>query len=465
MMNGELRPYEEYEKIELPWLSEIPRGWTIKRGKQLFKMVDERTSTGGEELLSVSASYGVVKRKNTNVTMFKAASYVGYKLCWEKDLVVNSLWAWQQGLGFSKYHGIISTAYSVYRLRSEKENSKYFDYLLRSDSYLWELRTRSKGIWKSRYQLHDSSFMDMPFIIPPRPEQDQIVKYLDHKLAKINKFIKAKKKLIAALKEQKQAIINQAVTKGFDSKVRMKPSGIEWLGDIPEHWTMVQLKRLVKTVKTGGTPSGADEKYFEPIGFNWFTPSDFNDELYLSNSNRQLSNVGKSEVNIFPQGTVMMIGIGATMGKISISEKKCSCNQQINAILCSENIIPEFLVYFMRAVRTHIFAIAKYTTLPILNQEETKKIMVPSIPCEEQKKIVLKINESVAVYDAGIKKIEHEIGLVLEYKSSLVSEVVTGKVDVQHVFIEKPKKVGRDESDIDEELTYGGETDIEEGDE
>ena len=261
MMNNELRPYESYRRVDLPWVNEIPENWKIQRGKQLFKSIDERTTTGEEELLSVSANYGVVKRKNANVTMFKAASYVGYKLCWEKDLAVNSLWAWQQGLGFSKYHGIISTAYSVYRLRSENENYKFYDYLLRSTIYLWELRVRSKGIWRSRYQLHDSSFMDMPFIVPPLSEQDQIVKYLDHQLVKINKFIKAKKKLIAVLKEQKQAIINEAVTKGLNPNVKMKSSGIKWIGDVPEHWKVTPLKRILEVKMTDGpheTPTFLD---------------------------------------------------------------------------------------------------------------------------------------------------------------------------------------------------------------
>ncbi|MBB5336426.1 restriction endonuclease subunit S [Pectinatus brassicae] len=459
MMNNELRPYEEYVDTRDVWHGKLPKHWDcVKLG---MKFRERRTKVSDKEFMPLSVTKnGIVPQLSTAA---KSNDGDNRKLVKQGDFVINSRSDRKGSSGLSNYNGSVSLINIV--LQPYEVNSKYAHYLFKSNSFIEEFYRNGRGIVADLWTTRFYEMRNIYIPIPSLPEQDQIVKYLDNKLAKINKFIKAKKKLIAALKEQKQAIINQAVTKGFDSKVRMKPSGIEWLGDIPEHWTMVQLKRLVKTVKTGGTPSGADEKYFEPIGFNWFTPSDFNDELYLSNSNRQLSNVGKSEVNIFPQGTVMMIGIGATMGKISISEKKCSCNQQINAILCSENIIPEFLVYFMRAVRTHIFAIAKYTTLPILNQEETKKIMVPSIPCEEQKKIVLKINESVAVYDAGIKKIEHEIGLVLEYKSSLVSEVVTGKVDVQHVFIEKPKKVGRDESDIDEELTYGGETDIEEGDE
>ncbi len=458
-MNNELRPYEEYVDTRDVWHGKLPKHWDcVKLG---MKFRERRTKVSDKEFMPLSVTKnGIVPQLSTAA---KSNDGDNRKLVKQGDFVINSRSDRKGSSGLSNYNGSVSLINIV--LQPYEVNSKYAHYLFKSNSFIEEFYRNGRGIVADLWTTRFYEMRNIYIPIPSLPEQDQIVKYLDNKLAKINKFIKAKKKLIAALKEQKQAIINQAVTKGFDSKVRMKPSGIEWLGDIPEHWTMVQLKRLVKTVKTGGTPSGADEKYFEPIGFNWFTPSDFNDELYLSNSNRQLSNVGKSEVNIFPQGTVMMIGIGATMGKISISEKKCSCNQQINAILCSENIIPEFLVYFMRAVRTHIFAIAKYTTLPILNQEETKKIMVPSIPCEEQKKIVLKINESVAVYDAGIKKIEHEIGLVLEYKSSLVSEVVTGKVDVQHVFIEKPKKVGRDESDIDEELTYGGETDIEEGDE
>src|SRR6201999_4183901 len=135
----------------LSWLGAIPASWTVKRAKSVFERLDKRSKTGREQLLTVSSARGIVPRNTANVTMFKAESYVGYKLCWPGDLVINSLWAWAGGLGFSKYFGLISSAYSVYRPREPfKSYASYFDRLLRSSSFNWEFVTRSKGVWVSR---------------------------------------------------------------------------------------------------------------------------------------------------------------------------------------------------------------------------------------------------------------------------------------------------------------------------
>ena len=232
-----LRPYSEHVFVGLPWLTEMPKHWNLRRGKSLFRCVDIRSTTGEEELLTVSSDRGVVPRSSANVTMFKAESYVGYKLCWPEDLVINSLWAWARGLGVSRHHGIVSSAYGVYRLSDRHDNSPEFIHeLVRSVPFQWELQVRSKGIWISRLQLTDESFLGAPFPMPPAAEQDAIVRFLNHVDRWVNRFIRTKRGLIALLNEQKQAIIHRAVTRGLDTKAPLKPSGIDWLGDIPEQW-------------------------------------------------------------------------------------------------------------------------------------------------------------------------------------------------------------------------------------
>ncbi len=246
-MIDKLKPYTEYKESGLPWLGGIASGWRTLRGKGVFSAVDVRSETGKEELLSVSASDGVVPRSQKTVTMFKAKSYIGHKLCWPGDLVVNSIWAWMQGLGVARHHGLISSAYSVYRPRQEfTDYGRFFHYLLRSAAYKWELQTRSKGVWISRLQLLDIAFMDMPVLLPPPDEQAAIVRFLDHTNRRIDRFIRAKKKVIALLNEQKQAIIHRTVTRGLDPNVPLKPSGIPWLGEIPKHWEVRPIKHWAK---------------------------------------------------------------------------------------------------------------------------------------------------------------------------------------------------------------------------
>ena len=252
-----IKPYPAYKDSGIPWLVNVPAHWEIQRGKILFDCIDIRSSTGNEELLTVSADRGVIPRKSATVTMFKAESYEGYKLCWPGDLVINSLWAWAKGLGVSKFHGIVSSAYGVYRLKPIIQgNFGYYHELVRSSPFQWELQVRSKGVWTSRLQLTDDSFLNAPFPIPPLLEQNTIVRYLGYMDRRIRRYINAKRKLIALLNEQKQAIIHQAVTRGLDPNVRLKPSEVEWLGDIPEHWEVRRLRNIVRMLVADSGENG-----------------------------------------------------------------------------------------------------------------------------------------------------------------------------------------------------------------
>lgn len=250
-MINNIRPYPTYKSSPLPWLHKLPIHWQLLRGKALFQTVDVRSDSGKEELLTVSSAHGVVKRRQANVTMFKAESYVGYKLCWPGDLVINSLWAWAGGLGFSAYHGIVSTAYSVFRLKqNDKWSQMFFHYLARSLPFQWELQTRSKGVWISRLQITDESFLNILFPCPPLPEQRAIVKFLDWADRRIRLIIAARKRRIQLLEEYRQTLINDAVTGKFDVCTgkpypAYKDSGVEWLEKVPEEWSIKPLKHWV----------------------------------------------------------------------------------------------------------------------------------------------------------------------------------------------------------------------------
>jgi len=167
-----------------------------------MRTVDIRSESGAEELLTVSSSRGVVPRSSATVTMFQAKTYAGHKLCWPNDLVINSLWAWGRGLGVAQHHGIVSTAYGVYRARGgNRILPGYLHHLVRSDPFQWELQLRSQGVWKSRLQMTDARWLDAPLLLPPVDEQAAIVKYLAHANARIDKVIAAKRRLIALLDE------------------------------------------------------------------------------------------------------------------------------------------------------------------------------------------------------------------------------------------------------------------------
>lgn len=435
-----MKGYGEYKATGLPWLNEVPSHWKIYRGKQLFVSINCRSESGTEELLSVSATHGVVKRKDVNVTMFQASSYQGYKLCWPDDLVINSLWAWQRGLGFSKYHGIISTAYSVFRLKNrEASNPRYYNYFMRGSDYIWELYVRSKGIWKSRYQLSDDDFLRSPIISPPREEQDQIVRYLDAKVGKINKLIKIKQQQIALLKEKKQAIINQAVTRGLDPNAPMKDSGIAWIGQIPEGWEITYFSRIITDITQGWSPITGDGDRQEG---QWgvLSLSAVNDGEFYSDAVKPIPlnvtvnsdlELRKGDFLLTRSNTRLLVG---DVCIVDVGAKKLIPSDLIYK-LTTDNIEKRYLLYFMRSFigRQQIEQSAHGSsgTMPKLTHRHIKswKILLP--PLEEQVRIVRYIFENISAIKLNISHINSFINTLTEYRTRLISDVVTGKVDVR----------------------------------
>jgi type I restriction enzyme, S subunit len=168
-------------------------------------------------------------------------------LCRPGDLVVNTMWAWMAALGVAKQSGIVSPSYAVYRLREgEAFVPEYLDHLLRTKPFVSEYYSRSTGIRTSRLRLYPEEFLGIPIVRAPLEEQATMVAYLRAKDHQIADFIRAKRRLIKLLNEQKQAIIHHAVTGGLDPDVPMKPTGFDWLPEVPEHWEIKPLKRWTK---------------------------------------------------------------------------------------------------------------------------------------------------------------------------------------------------------------------------
>ena len=429
-----MKPYPEYKPTALAWLPEIPKHWKLVRAKQLFFPVDQRSDTGSEELLSVSERFGVVKRSSANVTMFMAASYQGYKLCWPDDLAINSLWAWSYGLGFSKYHGIISTAYSVFRLKDkERCLPRFYDYFVRSQAFHWELRVRSKGLWKSRYQLSDDSFLAVPMILPPADEQAQIVRYLDAMTAKINKLIRAKKRQIALLQEQKQAIINQAVTRGLDPDVELKDSGIDWLGPIPKQWEIKTVKQYFKIRKQIAGHEGYDVLSITQDGIKIKDISTNEGQMAMSYAGYQLVRPGDFAMNHMD----LLTGYVDRSNYFGVT----SPDYRVFELCDNANCHPDFFLYvFQLYYKRRIFyrygrgaaSVGRWR----LPAREFLNFVIPVPPIISQKRIVKFVKNNTQNIDKNILAVESQIKILSEYKNSLIAAVVTGKVDVRNIAVE-----------------------------
>ena len=238
-MIADLEPYPATKDSGVPWLGEVPEHWDVRRFKYLLRERDMRSSEGTEQLLRVSQFTGVTERRRADggdEPDTRAESLIGYKRVEPNDLVVNIMLAWNGSLGVSPFAGLASPAYCVYRFGAPAQPS-YFHHLLRSPAYKARIKAVSTGVVESRLRLYTDDLFRLEALVPPLSEQTAILRFLDHADRRIRRYIRAKQKLIKLLEEQKQAIIHRAVTRGLDPNVRLKPSGIERLGDVPAHWS------------------------------------------------------------------------------------------------------------------------------------------------------------------------------------------------------------------------------------
>jgi type I restriction enzyme S subunit len=467
-----LKPYPAYKDSGVPWLGEVPEHWEVRRGKALFRCIDVRSQTGQEELLTVSSERGVVPRRSANVTMFKAESYVGYKLCWPDDLVINSLWAWARGLGVSPYHGIVSSAYGVYRLRNrQQDNPRFIHQLVRSTPFQWELQVRSKGIWVSRLQLTGDAFLGAPFPMPPSNEQTAIVRFLDYMDRRIRRYIRAKQKLIKLLEEYKQALIHQAVTGKIDVRTGQpypayKDSGVPWLGQVPEHWEVRRLGSVTQ-ILNGATPSSSRPEYWDG-DIVWVTPDDLGKlkGRYIDNSSRRITQGGYNAcgTTLAPAGSIVL-STRAPIGHLGILRVAACANQGCRILVPQAVTASEFLYYMLVAARPTLEVLGQGSTFLELSRSKLGTFSIPLPPLPEQTAIVEYLDAKTAKIDAPTAVTRREIELLREYRERLIADVVTGKVDVREAAARLPEEPPEEESEwIDtEEMAEGEETDEDSG--
>jgi len=436
--------YPAYRQAKMPWLPTIPEHWDEERAKVFFREVDDRSRTGAEELLSVSHLTGVTPRSQKNVTMFKAESYTGHKVCHSGDIVINTLWAWMAALGAARHTGLVSPAYGVYRShKSDTFNSTYLDYLLRTRAYVAEYNCRSTGIRASRLRLYPNQFLDIPLIQPPRAEQDQIVAYLRAQDAHIARFIKVKRELIGLLNEQKLQIIGHAVTRGIDASVKLRPSGIDWLGDVPEHWDISRLGACIKTNRAGVWGTDPSDKN-KPDQLICVRVADFDiEQLAIGTEKLTVRAVTQSERSgrILHPGDILLEKSGGgdktpvgrvvafTLNQVSV------CSNFVARLVPNTQIV---LSGFLLIVMNHLHArrivvpyIKQTTGIQNLDSTAYFKLGIALPNLYEQKTIIDVLAEQCKPLHDAIQRAEEEIKLIREYRDRLIADVVTGQVDVR----------------------------------
>lgn len=418
--------YANYRPARMRWLSPVPKHWIEERAKTSFREVDERSRTGLEELLSVSHLTGVTPRSQKNITMFKAASYVGHKVCRPGDIVINTLWAWMAALGAARHTGLVSPAYGIYRSRRSGDfNPAYLDYLLRIRPYTAEYIGRSTGIRASRLRLYPDQFLDIPLLRPPCAEQDQIVSYLQAYDAHVARFIKAKRELIGLLTEQKLRIIDHAVTRGLDASVRLKPSGVDWLGEVPELWTTQRLKFLCRNITDQTRSKASDEKYLAMEHVQSWTgmarPLEGDVDF-------------ASAVKRFTIDDILFGKLRPYLAKVTCASWAGVCVSEFLVLRSrKDRVMPRFLEQLLRSKRV-IQLITSSTAgakMPRADWTFIGNVRLPLPPIAEQASILSFIETETKDLNDAMQRAEDEIKLIREYRDRLIADVVTGQVDVR----------------------------------
>ena len=427
-----MEKYRQYKDSGLNWIGTIPSNWTLLRANYIFKLINERSKTGKETLLSVSET-GIKLRSEANVTMFMAENYEGYKLCQPEDLVINSLWAWSNGLGFSDYSGIVSTAYSVFRIfRKDKANYKYLKYLLKTPMYVGQYNVLSKGIWKSRLTLSDWDFLRIPILLPPIDEQDAIAKYLDSATGEIDKAIAQQQKMIDLLNERKQIIINNAVTKGLDPNVPMKDSGIDWIGDIPKNWHTRKLKSLI-SFQNGYAFDSMNFKSASENGVSVIRIGDIADYI---DEMKTLKVEDKKELSKYTvyKNDILIAMSGATTGKNCFVSQDIYAyiNQRVGIVRTNNSIITKFIYYTLntKGFANHIQILSNGSAQPNISDRLICVFQIPFPSLTEQNEIVSWLDKCMQSIDLSINNCQQKINAFKERKQIIINEAVTGKIKI-----------------------------------
>ena len=420
----------------IEWIGEIPEGWEVSQLKYATRWKSEKGCPNAP-VLSLYRDFGVVPKDsrddNHNVTSLDTSNY---KVVDVGDLVINKMKAWQGSMAVSDYRGIVSPAYHVCSITSNKVNKRYLHHLLRNPAYLPEYARLSTGMRIGQWDLGFDDFKNIPFLIPPLDEQAKIADYLDNGCASLDATLSKTRSSIEEYKKLKQAVITQAVTKGVRGEREMKDSGVDYIGQIPAKWVLGKLRNV------GDTQNGISKSSeFFGKGFPFVSYSDVykNYSLPFAVSGLVESTPEEQERYSVKEGDIFFTRTSETIEEVGFS---CVCEKDIpNATFAgflirvrpfSDKLHTPYAKYYFRSSHLRFYLVKEMNlvTRASLGQSLLKSMPVLLPPLEEQKEIADHLDAKCAEIDRLIAKKEQLVKELESYKKSLIYEVVTGKREV-----------------------------------
>jgi type I restriction enzyme S subunit len=412
--------------------------------------------------LEVSLKTGVRVRDFESSTRKQVMSDRGkYKRAAKNDVTYNMMRMWQGAVGVSPVDGLVSPAYVVARPYPQVE-PRFFVALFRTGDYMSEIDSCSHGIVKDRNRLYWDQFKQILSPCPPPAEQAAIVRFLDWANGRLDRAIRAKRKVIALLNEQKQAIIHRAVTCGLDPSVPLKPSGIPWLGDIPQHWEVRKIGAVSSRVTKGTTPTTLGMAFVD-AGVRFLKVESISKDLtilpskcaYIDESTDRL--LSRSRL----RGGDVVVAIAGAIGRPAVIAEwllPANTNQAVAIISPrTDQCRSEWLAYILSSpVCQRTMADSSVQSAQAnLSLANLGRTLIPLPTIDEQGAILSRLKAEVHSIDSAIARLEREIELLREYRTRLVADVVTGKLDVREAAArlpdEAPPDTAEEETDLSDE--------------
>jgi type I restriction enzyme S subunit len=433
-----MKKYESYKESGIEWIGAIPEHWESTR----LKFV-------GESIIGIIYSPDDVVNQGEGILVLRSSNIQYGKLAFEDcvfvDKEVNEKHLTKEGdILLCARNGSAHLVGKAAYIDKENEGVTFgaFMSIVRSelDKYLFyffnsQIFKAQTGLFSTSTinQLTSDTLNNMFISFPKKEiEQSAIAHYLDRKTAEIDELIADKKRLLDLYEEEKTAIINQAVTKGINPNVTMKDSGIEWLGEIPEHWESVSLKWVSK-IYSGGTPSKNNEDFWQNGTIPWLNSGTVN-QFFITEPSEYITEdaLNNSSAKWIPANSIViaLAGQGKTKGMAAQVMFECTCNQSMGVIVPNNKVESRFLLYYLTRNYQNIRNLGGGDKRDGINLEMVGGIPLPILPLSEQREIVSHIENHFKILEAKKSKTEKLIELLTEYRTALISEVVTGKIKV-----------------------------------
>ena len=441
-----MKKYEAYKPTGIDWIGEIPEHWDITRLKYTANKASccfidgdwiESTDISQDGIRYITTgNIGVLKYKEQGDSYISEETFkrLNCTEVFEGDIIISRL---NEPIGRScilpnlKCRVVTSVDNVILRPDIDTYNKQFLVYWLNSNRFTENANLIARGATMHRISRHMLGHLSV--VVPPLLEQEAIAKYLDEKCSSVDKVIATQEKRVALLNELKQSVISEAVTRGINPNAPLKESGVEWIGKIPEHWELKRL-RFACEFRNGYTPSKANPDFWEDGTIPWYRMEDIRDSgRFLNEAKQYVTEEAVKGAGLFEAGS-FILATTATIGEHAMLIVDSLANQRFTNLKIRKSLAQalnkDFFFYYLYVIDDFCKSSTRTATFPAMNMEDLKNFGVTLPPIDEQEKIVKYLNAKTISIDALISKANKEIDLLKEYKQTIISEAVTGKIKV-----------------------------------